>query len=71
MGKIVKAVKPFIYKNNIETSSYVLLRLFSFLYLGIKCWNCFWQQILIILILGEILDYSIYKSYKKYKKKKD
>ena len=29
-----------------------------------------YPYILIILILGEILDYSIYKSYKKYKNKK-
>ena len=40
--------------------------------IGISIYSIFkYPQILIILILGEILDYSIYKSYKKYKKKKD
>ena len=36
--------------------------------IGISIYSIFkYPQILIILILGEILDYSIYKSYKKYK----
>ena len=40
--------------------------------IGISIYSIFkYPQILIILILGEILDYSIYKSYKKYKKNKD
>ena len=40
--------------------------------IGISIYYIFkYPQILIILILGEILDYSIYKSYKKYKNKKD
>ena len=38
--------------------------------IGISIYSIFKDpQILIILILGEILDYSIYKSYKKYKNK--
>ena len=38
--------------------------------IGISIYSIFkYPQILIILILGEILDYSIYKSYKKYKNK--
>ena len=40
--------------------------------IGISIYSIFkYPQILIILIIGEILDYSIYKSYKKYKNKKD
>ena len=36
--------------------------------IGISIYSIFkYPQILIILILGEILDYSIYKFYKKYK----
>ena len=38
--------------------------------IGISIYSIFkYPQILIILILGEILDYSIYKFYKKYKNK--
>ena len=38
--------------------------------IGISIYSIFkYPQISIILILGEILDYSIYKSYKKYKNK--
>ena len=40
--------------------------------IGISIYSIFkYPQILIILILGEILDYSIYKSYKKHKNKID
>lgn len=51
------------------------LGLIIFLVLAIICiylYSIFkYPYILIILILGEILDYSIYKAYKKYKIKKD
>ncbi|HJG95779.1 MAG TPA: hypothetical protein K8V90_01600 [Romboutsia timonensis] len=51
------------------------LGLIIFLILGIICIYLYcifkYPYILIILILGEILDYSIYKAYKKYKIKKD
>lgn len=40
--------------------------------IGISIYTIFkYPYILVILILGEILDYSIYKVYKKYKCKKD
>lgn len=40
--------------------------------IGILIYSIFkYPYILIILILGEILDYSIYKFYKKYKNKRD
>lgn len=40
--------------------------------IGISIYSIFkYPYILIILMLGEILDYSIYKAYRKYKIKKD
>ena len=40
--------------------------------IGISVYTVFkYPDILFILIVGEILDYSIYKYYKKYKNKKD